>query len=147
MASSAAESVEEYLAELPDDRRDAIAEIRSVILENLPDGFVETMNWGMITYEVPLETFPDTYNKKPLQLAALASQKRHMAVYLTSVYSRPDLHDWFVAEYEATGKKMDIGKSCVRFTKLENLPVELVGQAIAKVDLDEFLDIYRDAKS
>ena len=147
MASSAADSVEQYLAELPDDRRDAIAEVRAAILENLPDGFVETMNWGMITYEVPLETFPDTYNKKPLQLAALASQKRHMAVYLTSVYSRPDLKDWFVGEYEATGKKMDMGKSCVRFSKLELLPVDLIGEAIARVDLEEFLDIYRDAKS
>ena len=147
MASSAAETVEHYLAELPDDRRDAIAEIRSVILENLPDGIVETMSWGMIAYEVPLETFPDTYNKKPLMLAALASQKNHMAVYLTSVYGRPELYDWFVSEYEATGKKMDMGKSCVRFSKLENLPVELVGEAIARVDLDEFLEIYRESRS
>ena len=114
MVSSAATTVEQYLAELPDDRRDAIEEVRAAILENLPDGFVETMNWGMISYEVPLETFPDTYNKKPLMLAALASQKRHMAVYLTSVYSKPELYDWFVSEYEATGKKLDMGKSCNR---------------------------------
>lgn len=146
MVSSNATTVEDYLAELPADRFDAITEVRDAILTNLPEGLVEAMNWGMITYEVPLETFPDTYNKKPLMYAALASQKNHMAVYLSSIYGDPDLEEWFRSEYEATGKKMDIGKSCVRFKKLENLPVELIGEAISKVDLDAFLDMYRAAK-
>jgi len=146
MASSKAETVDDYLGELPDDRREAIAEVRDEILANLPDGIVETMNWGMITYEVPLETFPDTYNKKPLQYAALASQKNHMAVYLNTIYMNEADASWFKEQYLATGKKLDMGKSCVRFKKLEQLPVELIGQAIAKVSLDEFLDYYRSVK-
>jgi uncharacterized protein YdhG (YjbR/CyaY superfamily) len=143
MVQSKAESVEQYLAELPDDRRDAIAEVRDVVLDNLPDGYVETMNWGMICYEVPLETFPDTYNKKPLMYAALASQKNHMAVYLTTVYNSDDTEDWFRERYEATGKKLDMGKSCVRFKKLDQLPLELIGDVIAKTPVDDFLDQYR----
>jgi len=143
MVQSNAETVEQYLAELPDDRRDAIAEVRDVVLDNLPDGYVETMNWGMITYEVPLETFPDTYNKKPLMYAALASQKNHMAVYLTTVYQNDDDEDWFRERYEATGKKLDMGKSCVRFKKLDQLPLDLIGEVIAKTSVDDFLDQYR----
>ena len=146
MVSSKAATVEDYLAELPDDRRDAIAEVREVILANLPDGVVETMNWGMISYEVPLEVFPDTYNKKPLMYAALASQKNHMAVYLTAVYSDEELESWFVDAYEATGKKLDMGKSCVRFKKIDQLPVDLIGDVIARVSLDDFLDTYRKVK-
>ena len=144
---SDAETVEDYLATLPDDRAEAITTVRDTIRANLPDGIVETMNWGMISYEVPLELCPDTYNGKPLQLAALASQKKHMAVYLTSVYSSPATYEWFVSEYEQRGKKSDIGKSCVRFTKLENLPLDLVGQVIADVDLDEFLRRYEESRS
>lgn len=146
MASSSATTIEDYLADLPEDRLDAITEVREAILANLDDGYIETMNWGMITYEVPLETFPDTYNGKPLMLAALASQKRHMAVYLPPVYSDEETESWFRAEYEATGKKLDMGKSCVRFTKLEHLPVELIGEVIARNPLETFLQTYRDAK-
>ena len=143
MVTSKATTIEEYFAELPDDRRDAIAEVREVILENLPDGYVEAMSWGMITYEIPLETFPDTYNKKPLLYAALASQKNHMAVYLHSIYMNDDDADWFKQRYLDTGKKLDMGKSCVRFKRIDQLPVELIGEAIAKVTVDEFLDYYR----
>ncbi len=144
--ASKAETVEEYLAELPEDRREAIAEVRDAILENLPHGVVESMNWGMIVYEIPLETFPDTYNKKPLQYAALASQKNHMAVYLNSIYMNEDDAAWFANAYKETGKKLDMGKSCVRFKKIDQLPVELVGEAIGKISLDEFLDYYRAVK-
>ena len=146
MVTSKATTIEEYFAELPDDRRDAIAEVREVILENLPDGYVEAMNWGMITYEIPLETFPDTYNKKPLMYAALASQKNHMAIYLTNVYSDLDLEDWFRRRYEATGKKLDMGKSCVRFEKLDQLPLDVVGEAIAKTSVGDFIEQYRRAR-
>lgn len=146
MVSSAATEVEQYLGELPDDRRDAIAEVRDVVLANLPDGIVETMNWGMISYEVPLEIFPKTYNKKPLMYAGLASQKNHMAVYLHSIYMNEDDADWFRQAYLATEKKLDMGKSCVRFKKIEQLPVDLIGEAIGKVSLDEFLDYYRAVK-
>lgn len=136
---SEASSVDEYLAELPADRRDAIAAVREVILDNLPDGFEEVMNWGMISYEVPLETYPDTYNGKPLMYAALASQKRHMAVYLTGIYMSDDSRADFEAAYRATGKRFDVGKSCVRFRKLEDLPLDLIGESIAAMPCDEFV--------
>ena len=142
MVTSRAETVDEYLAELPDDRRDAIAEVRNVILENLPDGFVEAMNWGMISYEVPLDRHSDTYNGKPLMYAALASQKNHMAVYLTSIYVDGETENWFRSEYEATGKKLDMGKSCVRFKSLDQLPLDLIGRVIAGTSVDELIDIY-----
>ena len=146
MASSNATTVDDYLAELDTDRFDAISTVRQTILANLNDGFVETMNWGMITYEVPLETFPNTYNGKPLQFAALASQKRHMAVYLNTVYANDETENWFRDAYLATGKKLDMGKSCVRFTKMEHLPVELIGEVIARTTVDDFLDMYRAVK-
>lgn len=146
MVSSKASTVEDYLAELPDDRRDAIAEVRQEILDNLPEGYVEAMNWGMISYEVPLEVYPDTYNGKPLMYAALASQKHHMAVYLTNVYGDDSAMDWFVEEYEASGKKLDMGKSCVRFKTIDHLPVELIGKAVALTPMDEFIRLQEEAR-
>ncbi|MFA9564845.1 MAG: iron chaperone [Acidimicrobiales bacterium] len=145
MVRSTATTVDEYLAELTDDRRDAIEEVRETILEHLPEGFVESMNWGMIAYEVPLGTFPDTYNGQPLMYAALASQKNHMAVYLTTVYADGEIDSWFRERYEATGKKLDMGKSCVRFKKLEQLPVELIGEVISRTTLEEFVARYGES--
>jgi uncharacterized protein YdhG (YjbR/CyaY superfamily) len=146
MVSSEATTVAQYLKELPEDRREAIAAVREVILENLPDGCVETMAWGMISYDIPLEVSGPTYNKKPLMYAALASQKNHMAVYLSGIYSDPELLEWFTDAYKNTGKKMDVGKSCVRFKKLENLPLELVGQAIGQMTVEDFLEQHRAAR-
>jgi uncharacterized protein YdhG (YjbR/CyaY superfamily) len=144
---SDADTVEEYLDSLPDDRREALEEVREVILRSLPDGYEEAMNWGMISYQVPLETYPDTYNKQPLMYAALASQKNHMAVYLSSVYAMPGMLDDFSDRYRATGKKLDMGKSCVRFKKLDDLPLELIGSTIAAVDVDEFVDFTKTARA
>ena len=143
---SDATTVDEYLASLPDDRRKAISEVREVILANLPDGYEEAMNWGMITYQVPLETYPTTYNKQPLMYAGLASQKNHMAVYLTGVYSSDG--DWavFEEEYRATGKRLDMGKSCVRFRKLDDLPLDVIGRAIAACDVDSFIELVETAR-
>lgn len=143
---SEAQTVDEYLAGLPDDRRIAMETVRDTILANLPAGFEEVMNWGMITYQVPIETFPDTYNGKPLMYAALASQKNHMAVYLTSVYSLPGQAEEFEAAYRATGKRYDMGKSCVRFRKLDDLPLELIGETIAAIDLETFVADVEDAR-
>lgn len=138
---STANSVEEYLESLPEERRIAVSAVRAVILKNLPTGYEETMNWGMICYEVPLHTNPDTYNKKPLMYAALGSQKNHMAVYLSGVYCDESLKNSFETAYKATGKKMDMGKSCVRFKKLENLPLEVIGQAIASQEMERFIQL------
>jgi len=136
---SEAESVEEYLAGLPEERRLAIQTVRQTILDNLPDGFEETMNWGMITYQVPLETYPETYNGQPLMYAALASQKNHVAVYLMGIYIDQDAQKEFEDAYRATGKRYDVGKSCVRFKKLEDLPLPLIGKAIARLSVTEYI--------
>jgi len=137
---SKASSVGEYLAELPEDRRKAIQAVRQVILGNLPKGYEEVMNWGMITYQVPLEIFPLTYNGKPLLYAALASQKNHMAVYLTGVYMNGEARQKFESAYRATGKRYDAGKSCVRFKKIENLPLDLIGDSIASLEMNDFVN-------
>jgi uncharacterized protein YdhG (YjbR/CyaY superfamily) len=134
-----ATTVEEYLAELPADRREAIETVRATILERLPAGYEEVMNWGMITYQVPLEIYPNTYNKQPLMFAALASQKNHMAVYLTGIYISDEARDEFEAAYRATGKRLDVGKSCVRFKKLDDLPLDLIGDTIASVSVDRLV--------
>ena len=147
MVSSNAETVDEYLADLPDDRRDQIAEVRDTILANLPDGYVESMSWGMIAYEVPLDNYPDTYNKKPLMYAALASQKNHMAVYLTTVYGDDDTKKDFEERHRATGKKLDMGKSCVRFKSIDQLPLELIADVIGGTEVDDFIGIVEAARA
>ena len=136
---SDATSVAQYLAELPADRRAAIEAVRQTILANLPDGYEEAMNWGMIVYQVPLDRYPNTYNGQPLAYAALASQKNHMAVYLTGIYADDETRQAFEAAYRATGKRYDVGKSCVRFRKLDDLPLALIGESVAHFGVDEFI--------
>ena len=136
---SDATTVAQYLAELPADRRAAIAAVRQTILANLPVGYEEAINWGMITYQVPLDRYPDTYNGQPLAYAALASQKNYMAVYLTGIYMDDAARQRFEAAYRATGKRYDVGKSCVRFRKLDDLPLALIGESIALFGVDEFI--------
>ena len=143
---SEAKTVEEYLAELPEDRRAAISTVRDTILAHLPDGYVETMGWGMISYEVPLAVKPDTYNGRPLMYAALASQKNHMAVYLSAIYMDPASRDDFEARYRATGKRYDVGKSCVRFRTLDDLPLDVLGEAIASVPMARFIESYESGR-
>ena len=125
---SDATTVTEYLASLPEDRRRAMKAVRTVIRANLPKGLVEAMNWGMIVYEVPLKACPDTYNGQPLAYAALASQKQYMSVYLMGIYGSDELRADFERSYRASGKRMDIGKACVRFRTLEDLPPRRRGQ-------------------
>jgi len=137
---SEAQTVDQYLADLPADRRESISAVRDVVVHNLPEGIEEVMNWGMITYEVPLETCSDTYNGKPLMYAALASQKNHMAVYLTGIYMSDERRDAFEKKYRATGKRFDVGKSCVRFRKLDNLPLPLIGETIGSMTTSDFVD-------
>lgn len=139
MRSDAA-TIEEYLAELPPERRQALEIVRQIILDNLPEGYEEAINWGMITYQVPLEVYPDTYNKKPLMYAALTNQKNHMSVYLTGIYMDEELNRNFESKYRATGKRYDVGKSCVRFRKLDDLPLELIGESIQAISMEEFVE-------
>jgi ribosomal protein S7 len=146
MVSSAATTVDEYLAELSEESRAEIETVRDVILENLPDGYVETMRWGMITYEVPLDTYPETYNGKPLMFLALAAQKRHLALYLTNVAFAPGGEDRFRERYLATGKKLDMGRSCLRFKKADDIAIDLVAETIRATPLDEFIEGYEAGK-
>lgn len=137
---SKAETIADYLAEMPPERREAIEKVRETILQNLPEGYEEAMNWGMITYQVPLEVYPDTYNKQPLMYAALANQKNHMAVYLIGIYMDEKLNQEFEESYKKTGKRYDVGKSCVRFRKLDDLPLPLIGESINAMEMDEFVE-------
>jgi hypothetical protein len=142
---STATTVGAYLDELPADRRKAIAQVRTTILENLPDGYEEGMQFGMIGYYVPLERYPDTYNGQPLAVAALANQKRYMALYLMAQYGQGE--GWLREEYAKRGLKLDMGKSCVRFRSLDELPLDVVGQVIAATPVDEFLRLYETARA
>jgi hypothetical protein len=142
MASSDARTPDEYLATLPDDRREAIRQVVEVVRQNLPVGFEEGMQVGMIAWYVPLSRLPETYNGQPLGLAAVANQKHYMSLYLNSVYGDPETEAWFRQAYAASGRRLDMGKSCVRFRRLSDLPLEVIGQAIARVDLDRFVARY-----
>ena len=144
---SDATTVDEYLGDLPDERRTALAMVRETILANLAPGFEEAMNWGMIAYQVPLEIYPDSYNGRPLMYAALASQKRHMAVYLTAPYADEEARRAFEEEYRAAGKPLDMGKSCVRFRRLDDLPLDVIGRSIAAHDVDSFIAAFEKARA
>ena len=143
---SRAETVADYLAELPADRRDAIDAVRSVVLENLPDGYEESMLYGMIGYSVPLSRYPKTYNGSPLNYVALASQKNHMSIYLMGCYGDAKLSRWFESEFRKSGKKLDMGKSCVRFKKLGDLPLDVIGKAVALMPVNDFIALYERSR-
>jgi len=147
MVSSNATTVDEYLSELPDDRRVDVETVRDMILENLPNGYVETMRWGMISYEVPLETYPDTYNGQPLMFLALAAQKRNLALYLTNVAFVPGGEERFKTRYLETGKKLDMGRSCLRFKTADDLAFDLVAETIRATPLEGFIEGYEAGKA
>ncbi len=142
MASSTASTPAAYLASLPPDRRATVSAVRDVIIQNLPRGFEEQMQWGMLSYVVPLSIRADTYNGQPLALAALAAQKQYVALYLLGVYADAKTAEWFAKAWKATGKKLDMGKSCVRFGSLEDVPLPVVAQAIARHSLADFLRVH-----
>ncbi len=137
-----AATVDAYLASLPDDRRAALASVRAVIRDNLPEGYEEGIQYGMIGYYVPHSIHPAGYHanpKEPLPFVCLGSQKSHMALYLMCAYGDPELERWFLDEHRKTGKKLDMGKSCLRFKKLDDLPLDLVGRLVARVPLAEYV--------
>ena len=146
MVSSKAATVEEYLDELPPEKRAVVARVRDMVLDNLPEGFVEAMNWGMISYEIPLEDYPDTYNGKPLSFVALAAQKHHYALYLHGVYMNQEQREILEKGFDAAGKKMDMGKSCLRFKRLDDLPLDVVAQIIAATSVGDLIASYEAVK-
>lgn len=142
---SKATTVENYLAELPEDRRHVVAAVRDVIVKNLPEGYAEGMSYGMIGYCVPHAVYPPGYHcdpRQPLPFAGLAAQKNHYAVYLFCIYGSETETARFQKEWLATGKKLDMGKGCVRFKKLEDVPLDVLGRAIARVPVDTFIELY-----
>ena len=146
MARSKATTVEEYLDELADERRETVEAVRDVVNANLPDGYAETVQFGMISYIVPLERYPKTYNRQALQYAALASQKNYVSLYLMNVYGDQETERWFLDRYKASGKRLDMGKSCVRFKSVDDLPLDLVGEAIARTPVDAYIAVYETAR-
>jgi len=144
---SEVQDVEEYLASLPEDRREAITAIREVILKNLPKGYEEGVQWGMPSYFVPLSEYPSGYNcqpDQPLPFVGFASQKNHMAFYGFCIYIDEVLKDRFVEDWKKTGKKLDMGKSCVRFKKLEDVPLKVIGDAVKRVPMKKYIKQYEE---
>jgi hypothetical protein len=140
--TSKAITVKDYLAELPEDRRAAIEAVRKVIRKNLPNGYEEGMQYGMIGYYVPHKVYPPGYHcdpKQPLPFAGLASQKNHMAIYLMCIYGSPQSEKWFRDAWKKTGKKLDMGKSCIRFKKLDDVALDVLGEAIARYPASDYI--------
>jgi len=147
---SAATTVEAYLAELPEDRRTVIEAVRKVILENLDEGYEEGIQYGMIGYYVPHRVYPAGYHcdpRQPLPFAALASQKGYMSVYIMCIYGHDSLRSWFEEAWVKAGKKLDMGKSCVRFKKLDDLALDVLGEAIRRVPAREYIRYVESARA
>jgi hypothetical protein len=140
MATSTAATVEEYLEELPEDRAAVVAHVRDLVNASLPPGYVEGMLYGMITWMVPLETYPETYNGKPLAYVSLAAQKNYYALYLMGVYADSAEEARLREEWVARGTKLDMGRSCLRFTRVADLHEDLVAGVIAAVPMDEYVE-------
>jgi len=143
---STATSPAEYISQLPDDRKEGISKLRKIFLENLPHGFVETMNYGMIGYVVPHSAYPNGYHcdpKQPLPFINIASQKNFIALYHMGLYANPGLYNWFVTEYPKYSKaKPDIGKSCIRFKKPDQIPYDLIKELAKKITVDDWINLY-----
>jgi hypothetical protein len=142
MVQSKGKTVEDYLAELSPERREVIAAVRDVIRRNLPARYEERMQYGMISWGIPLERFPNTYNGQPLAIASLASQKAYASLYLMNVCGDRATRDWFVREYRASGKRLDMGQSCVRFRRLKDLPLNLIAKAISRTPVADCIRLY-----
>jgi len=146
MAKSTTKTVKEYIEELPEYRRETIEKVRELILKHLPEGYQETINWGMISYEIPLDRYPDTYNNQPLSYLGLAAQRNYNALYLMPVYQDEKLEEWLSEEFEKANKKMDIGRSCLKFQTVDDLPIEAITKIIAHQTPDEFIETYEEKR-
>ena len=146
MPRSQAISVEAYLAELPPDRREAIAAVRDVIMRHLPAGYAESVNWGLISYEVPLSTYASTYNKQPLAYVGLAAQKNYNAIYMMRVYGDKQQEKKLRDAFKQAGKKCDMGKSCIRFKSADDLPLNAIGELVASTTPKEWVKIFEASR-
>jgi uncharacterized protein YdhG (YjbR/CyaY superfamily) len=143
---STATTISAYLEEIPEERKDALKKLRETILKNIPKGFVEQMTYGMIGYVVPHSIYPNGYHctpELPLPFISFASQKNFIAVYHMGIYANPELLNWFVAEYpKHSMQKLDMGKSCIRFKKADQIPFELIAELAQKMSVQEWITCY-----
>ncbi len=146
MVSSRAKTVNQYIDELPVERKEIVKKLRSSIRKNLPSGYKEVMEFGMICYVIPLEKYPNTYNKKPLVYCALASQKQYVSLYLSCVYVDKKTRIEFEQSYQKSDKKLNAGASCIRFKTMQEIPFEVVNKAIRKFSVKQFIDIYEKSR-
>ena len=146
MVQSKASTVAAYLKELSPERRKVMTAMRDLIRKNLPAGYQEKMSWGQVSYEIPLKRYPDTYNGQPLCYVGLAAQKNAYSLHLMALYQDPIKAEAFKRAFDKAGKRLDMGKSCVRFRSLDDLPLPAIGQEIAAVSVDAYLDWYRKAR-
>lgn len=144
--TSDAKTPEEYISTLPEDRKEAISKLRKIVLKNLPKGFTETMGYGMLAYVVPHSIYPAGYHcdtKLPLPFINIASQKNFIALYHMGIYAKKDLLDWFVNEYpKYSQRKLDMGKSCIRFKKIDDIPYDLIGELAGKMTPMDWIEVY-----
>jgi hypothetical protein len=147
VVSSQTATPEAYLAELPPERAGFVSRIRDLVNANLPAGYVERMSWGMIGWEVPLETYPDTYNGQPLVYAALAAQKNHTALYLNCVYASEARTERLKAAWAATGRKLDMGKSCLRFKRPDDVAEDVLAETIRSIPVERFIADYEAGRA
>ncbi len=143
MASSKAKTVEAYLDELPDDRRGDIEAVREVVNANLRPGYVEVMDRGMIAWEIPLTIYPDTYNKRPMMMAALVSQKNYISLHLVGVYAVPELLELLLSG----GKKLKMGKGCINFKSVDELPLEQIGEILRRISVESYINVVETSQA
>ena len=142
-----AKTVEEYSQALPEERQEMVQTLRSAVKSRLPAGFQETMQYGMISFVVPSERFPDTYNKQPLAIISIGNQKNYVSLYLMSHYGDAEAENWLKESFRDAGKRLDMGKSCLRFRKPDDIPVEVISQAAGRLSVDEFVQMYEASRS
>jgi len=146
---STAQTAQEYIDSLPEDRKEAMTKLRTIILENIPEGFSEGMGYGMLGYAVPHSIYPNGYHcnpKQPLPFLGIASQKNFIALYHMGIYANKELLDWFVGEFPKYSKsKLDMGKSCIRFKKMNDIPYGLLADLAAKMTVQDWISTYETA--
>ena len=140
-------TVKEYLDSLPEDRRKTVTAVRKLILKHLPKGYKESLGYGVLTYAIPLETFPDTYNKQPLAIACLAAKKNYNTLYLMGAYGDSKQRKALEDGFRKSGKKLDMGKSCVHFKTVDDLPLDVIAKVIAAIPPDKYIKIYESSRS
>ena len=146
MFQNRSKTVSEYVASLPPERRAVVSKVRSFVRKHLPKGYKEQIGFGAIAYAVPLKVLSDTYNGQPLCYAAIAAQKNFYTLYLMSAYGDPKQYKWMATEFKKRGKKFDMGKSCLHFKSLDDIPLDVVGEVIASTPMDTYIERYRASR-